>query len=220
MRRAAKLTTLAILSCAAIAAATSASAQVIAYRHRSTVFGDHAAGAAELVRARGAYLRDEVAAARQWVDVAAAQDQLWYQRAEMNYRVKQMELDYIKQKAANNRERDQLNTAAEVAAAQELLQSAQRGVPMWPAALRLEKFAGSMGLIESLLRHWAPNELSGNAFRQALATEAGVLRVRIANDASIAFTDRVEAVQTLQRLQLLAGMSAEAVGAVPQIAMR
>jgi hypothetical protein len=201
-----KLAATAALLVATFALTEMASAQTVAYRHRSTVFGDHAAGLSELVRAQGAFLRDEAAAAAKWVEVAAAEDQLWYQRAEYRYQVKQMQLEYLKQKAQANRERQELTAAADEAAALELLRSAQRGAARWPAALTLPKFAGSMSLVESLLKNWSPDDAAGDAYRAALATEAGVLRTRISNDTSIDFNNRVEAVKTLKRLQRLASM--------------
>lgn len=220
MKRATSITAVVASLLAVFAVTDMASGQVVAYRHRSTVFGDHAAGAAELVRAQGAFLRDHAAAAEQWVNVAAARDQLFYQRVEHAWQIKQMRLDYINQKAANNRERQQFDAAAEMEAAKQLLQSAQQGLPMWPALLKQPQFAGSIGLIESLLKGWAPNDPSAPTYRQALATEAGVLRNRIANDTSLNYHSRVEAVETLQRLQLLAGMPAEQLAAASQIAMR
>jgi hypothetical protein len=204
---------------AAFAVTETVSAQTVAYRHRSTPLGDHAAGLSELVRARGAYLIDEAAAAEKWVQVAAAEDQLWYQRAEYRYQVKQMKLDYAKQKAEANREQRDLAAAAEEAAALRLLRSVQRGAPLWPAALTQPKFAGSMALVESLLKNWSPEDAAGDAYRAALATEAGVLRARITDDMSIDFQSRVEAVKTLKRLQNLASMDRQG-AAVQQLAQR
>ncbi|RIK86665.1 MAG: hypothetical protein DCC67_02690 [Planctomycetota bacterium] len=210
----------AVLAALPVIGAAEATAQVVAYHHRSTVFGDHAAGAAELVRAYGAFLRDEAAAAQQWVSVAAARDQLYYQRGEYHYRLKQLEQQYIQQKAARNRERQQLNAAAEEAAAERLLQSTQHGVPVWPAALQQPKFAGSMTLIESLLQNWSAEGAASPAYRRALATEAGVLRARVAADTTIDFNGRVEAVRTLKRLQLLAERIPDAVPSESRLAMQ
>ena len=66
----------------AIALAPAAFGQVVAYHHHSTALGDAYGGASELVGAQGAFLRDQAAAAETWVRVAAAQDDLAYQRAE------------------------------------------------------------------------------------------------------------------------------------------
>lgn len=184
--------------------ATPAAAQLISMRHHSTVLGDHLSGASELVRAQGAFLRDEAEAAATWVQVAAAADDLHYQRTEHWYQVKRMRVEYLQQKAEVNRERHQLETAAEENAALRLLQTAQRGVPQWPVALRSERFAGSMTTIESILRNWSPDDVTGDAYRRALATEAGVLRARVASDATIDHASRVAAVKTLRQLQVLA----------------
>lgn len=222
MSRFAKLTVnFAALAVVAVALSGSASAQLVALRHHSTILGDHLSGASEFVRAQGTFLRDEAAAAESWVRVAAASDDLQYQRTEHHYQVKQMQLEYLQQKAASNREQMEMKSAAEEAAAMRLLQSAQMGVPSWPTALKNVRYAGSMSLIESLLRNWTPEDTTGGAYRRALATEAGVLRTRVANDMSIDHSGRVQAVQTLRQLQLLASMPGTGVGgAVQQLAAR
>ena len=222
MSRFTKLTVnLAALVVVALALTDSASAQLVAMDHHSTILGDHLSGASELVRAQGSFLRDEAAAAESWVRVAAAADDLQYQRTEHRYQVKQMQIEYLQQKAAANRERMEMDAAAEEMAAMRLLQSAQRGVPSWPTALRNSKYAGSMSLVESLLRNWTPEDTTGGAYRRALATEAGVLRTRVASDRSIDHSSRVQAVQTLRQLQLLANMpGAGEVGTTQQLAVR
>jgi hypothetical protein len=184
----------------------SASAQLVALRHHSTILGDHLSGASELVRAQGAFLRDEAEAAATWVQVSAAADDLHYQRTEHWYQIKRMRVEYLQHKAEANRERQQLETAAEQNAALRLLQTAQRGVPQWPTALQNEKFSGSMTTIESILRNWSPNDVTGDAYRRALSTEAGVLRARVASDSSIDHASRVAAARTLRQLQILATM--------------
>ena len=222
MSRLAKLTVSAsALVVACLAWASSASAQLVALRHHSTILGDHLSGASELVRARGAFLRDEADAAETWVRVAAASDDLQYQRTEHRYQAKRMQIEYLQQKAESNREHLQLETAAEEAAAMRLLQSAKRGVPSWPTALKNTKYAGSMSLVESLLRTWSPEDTTGDAYRRALATEAGVLRTRIASDLSIDHASRVQAVQTLRQLQVLASLPGQGLAAgAQQLALR
>jgi hypothetical protein len=213
------LTSLSVVMISALVLlSASASAQVVAYHHRSTAFGDYAAGASELVRAQGAFLRDEAAAAENWVQVAAARDDLLYQRAERYYQAKQMELEYMKQRAQANREQAQAESAAETAAAQRLVESARLGAVQWPAALTLPRFAESMSLIESILRNWTPAGATSESYRRALVTEAGVLRTRISSDRSIDFLSRVEAVRALTRLQTAAAIPAE--GPSAQVAMR
>jgi hypothetical protein len=214
MSRFIKLTvSFAALVVVALALADKASAQLVYMDHHSTALGDHLSGASELVRAQGAFLRDEADAAETWVRVAAARDDYWYQRAEKFYQVKQMRLNYIQQKANANRQQQSYEAAAEEAAALRLLATVQQGAPQWPAALLNSKFAGSMSLIESLLRNWSPEDTTGAAYRRALATEAGVLRTRVATDMTIDHGSRVEAVETLRQLQLLANLPASDVAA-------
>ncbi len=199
------------------------SAQVVAYGRHSTAFGDYAAGAAELVQAQGQYLVNQSVAAQNFVQATAASDQLQYQRTEYRYQVKQLELKYVQDRADANRQRQNLKSASDEAAARQLVQSAKRGFVQWPTALTQPKYASSMTLIDSILRNWTPEDSTGDAYRRALATEAGVLRARVANDRSINFPSRVEAVKTLAQLQLLAispGTDESSSANGPQLAMR
>jgi hypothetical protein len=188
MSRFIQLTALALVTSLAVRT-DSASAQLVAMRHHSTILGDHFSGASELVRAQGSFLRDEADAAETWVRVAAASDDLQYQRVEHVYQVKQMRVQYLRENAAAR-----------------LLQSAQRGMLFWPKAMQEPRFATSLSTIESLLRNWSPDDATGDVYRRALATEAGVLRERIANDLSIDHASRAKAVETLQHLQVLASL--------------
>jgi hypothetical protein len=191
------------LTLAALASLQSASAQVIAYDHRSTVLGDHLSGASELVRAQGSFLKDEAIAAETWTRVVAAQDQIQYQRDTYRYDVKRMEDEYRNRKAQANRERQQAEETADTAEALRLYQSVQRGAGLWPEALAQSKYAGSMTTVTSLLRNWSPQDPSSDVYRSALATEIGVLKNRVAADQQLDFASRVEAVRTLKQLQQL-----------------
>ena len=184
------------------------SAQVIAYDHRSTVLGDQLAGASELVRAQGAFLKDEATAAETWTRVTAAQDQIQYQRSAYRSDVKRMETELRERKAQSNRERQQAEATADTAEALRLYQSVQRGAGIWPVALRQTRYAGSLATVSSLLRNWSPQEPSSDVYRAALATEIGVLKNRVAADQQLDFASRVEAVKTLKQLQQLAAMPA------------
>lgn len=208
MLRFTKLSVAATLTLAAVAWQSSASAQVIAYDHRSTVLGDHLAGASELVRAQGAFLKDEATAAETWTRVTAAQDQIQYQRSAYRNDVQRMETELRERKAQAIRERQQAEATADTAEALRLYQSVQRGAGLWPVALRQTKYAGSLATVSSLLRNWSPQEPSSDVYRVALATEIGVLRNRVAADKQLDFASRVEAVKTLRQLQQLATMPA------------
>jgi hypothetical protein len=196
-----------------------ASAQVVAYDHRSTVLGDHLAGASELVRANGSFLVDQANATETLVRAQAAHDELMYQRAEYRFQLNQMYNQYLNDKATNRRERNAADEAAEQAAALGLWQKAQRGFVAWPAALKRAEYSNSLSMIESILRAWSPTHPTGDAYRRALATEAGVLRTKIESNQDINFLARVDAVRTLDRLQRLADMDT-AQAAAQQIAMR
>jgi hypothetical protein len=198
----------ATLTLAALASLQSASAQVIAYDHRSTVLGDELAGASELVRAQGSFLKDEATAAETWTRVVAAQDQIQYQRSTYRFDVKRMEAEHRDRKAQSNRERQQAEATTETAEAMKLYESIQRGAGLWPAALTQTKYAGSLATVTSLLRNWSPQEPAGDVYRSALATEIGVLKNRVAADRQLDFASRVEAVRTLKHLQQLTTMPA------------
>jgi hypothetical protein len=208
---------------ALVLVASTVSAQVLSYDHHSTAFGDFFAGRAELALAQGQFLVNQSIAAQNWVQAAAANDQLQYQRAEYRWNLKQMEMKYREDKANANRQQAAQKMASEEAAARQLLQSAKRGIVQWPVALTQPKFAGSMTLVESHLRKFSPDDPACDAYRRALATEVGVLRNQIAGDKSIDFNSRVAAVHTLSQLQQLATLPAPTAGAPatsPQLAMR
>jgi hypothetical protein len=211
------ITLIALALTSLLAAGHAASAQVVAYDHRSTVWGDHLAGASELVRAQGSFLRDYADSTETLVRAQAAHDDLMYQRAEYRFQLRQMYDQYLRDKAETNRQRDAAHASAEDAAALSLWQRAQRGFVAWPVVLKQDEFANSMTLIESILRNWSPANPSADAYRRALATEAGVLKARIELDKTIAFNARVDAVRTLSRLQRLAEMTGIE---GPQLAMR
>ncbi|MBL9165227.1 MAG: hypothetical protein JNL18_21045 [Planctomycetaceae bacterium] len=198
----------ATLAIAAVAWQSTASAQVIAYDHRSTVLGDQLAGASELVRAQGSFLKDEADAAETWTRVVAAQDQIQYKRSAYRYDVQRMESELRDRKAQANRERQQAEATAEMAEAVRLYQSVQRGAGLWPVALRQTKYAGSLATVSSLLRNWSPEDSSSDVYRAALATEIGVLKNRVAADRQLDFASRVDAVKTLKQLQQLATLPA------------
>ena len=93
--------------------AHSVSAQVLAYDHHSTAFGDFAAGRAELALAQGQFLVNQSIAAQNWVQAAAASDQLQYQRAEYRWNIKQMEMKYMEDRASASRQRAALKSASD-----------------------------------------------------------------------------------------------------------
>ncbi len=196
----------ATLALVAVALQQQASAQVIAYDHRSTVLGDQLAGASEMVRAQGSFLKDQAIAAETWMRVTAAQDQIQYQRSAYRFDVKRMENELRERKAQANRERQQAEATAETAAALRLYHSVQRGAGHWPAALRQTRYAGSLATVTSLLRNWSPQDPTSDLYRAALATEIGVLKNRVAADQQLDFASRVEAVKALKQLQELATM--------------
>ncbi|MBA4106508.1 MAG: hypothetical protein C0485_12185 [Pirellula sp.] len=208
MSRTAALTLAAVATFAVAGLEQQVTAQTIAYDHRSTVLGDHLAGASELVRAQGAFLKDEATAAETWTRVTAAQDQIQYQRTTYRSDVARMETENLERKAQTNRERQQAEANADMAAALRLYQSVQRGAGFWPVALRDGKYASSLATISALMRNWSPQDSSSEVYRVALATEIGVLRNRVAADRQLDFASRVDAVKTLKQLQQLATMPA------------
>jgi hypothetical protein len=210
---------------AATSVASRASAQFFGYvpysyaRH-STVAGDYFGGAAELVRAHGAYERDLADAAETWVRVSAASDAAAYQRAEYHFQLRQRRDEYRKQLAEERTQRYETRAAQRIDEARRIWTEAQNGLPLWPAALERPEFAASVRQIESILEHWTPdNSPLGDAYRRALTTEIGVVRARVTTDQRISFADRVAAVRILNSLELFA-KTAPAVALDGRVAMR
>lgn len=199
--------TIASLAFLAVATITvPASAQVLYYDHHSTALGDWYGGAAEVLHGQAAYVKAEAEAAETWVRAAVAYDDLQYQRAQHNIQIKQLRLDYQQQRREDKLARQAATLAAQEAQAVRLHKTAQTGAVNWPSALLRPEFATSMSMIESVLRNWNLDDPNGDAYRRALATEAGVLRQRVANNRNIPYNSRLQAVVTLKRLQLLAGV--------------
>ena len=130
-------------------------------------------------------------------------------------------VEYLKQKRDDRVARQTAAAAANETAAVRLWKSAQQGMVNWPAALTRPEYASSMSTVESILRNWSPSDAATSpAYRRALATEAGVLRAKIAGNTKIAFNSRLEAVNTLKKLQLLAASPELGTDGGPQLAMR
>jgi hypothetical protein len=150
----------------------------------------------------------------------AAYSDLAYTNTQRLWEAKQMKIEYQKAKRDDKLSRQAASAVNEETAALRLWKNAQQGFVAWPTALARPEYSASMSLVESILRNWSPSDDSTSAaYRQALATEAGVLRNKIAANKSIAFNNRVEAVKTLKKLEILATMTdLSEVG--PQLAMR
>ncbi len=196
----------ALFAIAALAAMNSANAQVLYYDHHSTVLGDWQGGAAEVLHGHAADVKAEAEAAETWVKADAAYEDLRYQRTQHDIQTKQLRQEYNHQIREEKLARQAATIAAQENDAVRLHKSVQMGGVNWPAALKRPEFSSSMSMIESVLRNWTPNEANGEAYRKALATETGVLRNKIANNHNIPFNSRLEAVRTLKKLQLLAGV--------------
>ncbi|MCA9237050.1 MAG: hypothetical protein KDA44_16365 [Planctomycetales bacterium] len=189
------------------------------YHHRSTALGDAYSGASELVRAEGAYLKDEADAALTWLEVDRGREAFRYEMGEWRQQVELRRQREIQDKAEARRARQQQDAQVRSVSAQELARDIRDGMPVWPAALREPQYSGSLSMIESILRNWdATTAPMANVYRSALSTELGVLENRVAADDSIGFVYRVEAVRTLRLLRELT--EANAAAPAPQLAMR
>lgn len=197
----------ALVTIISLAAVNSASAQVLYYDHHSTAAGDWLGGSAEVLHGQAAYVKAEAEAANTWVQAAAAYDDLQYQRTQHHIQTKQLRLDYQQQRREDKLARRAASMVAQENQAVRLQKTVQVGAVNWPTALLRPEFSSSMSMIESVLRNWNPNGADGDTYRRALATEAGVLRNRIASNQNIPFGNRVEAVRTLKQLQVLAGVT-------------
>lgn len=182
-----------------------ASAQPWIYHHHSTAQGDFLGGSAELTQAQGQFAKDVASAAEIWVRVAAAQDDLQYKHYENHLRCKQVELEYRESKRQAIETRNELKDARRLAEARQLWTDAKNGYVRWPAALNGREYATSLSLVESLLRTWPESDgYFGPIYRKSLATELGVLRSKISHDKKVPFHQQVDAIQTLDGLELAA----------------
>jgi len=203
------ITLAALVTIFSLSQVATSSAQVLYYDHHSTAAGDFLGGSAEVLHGQAAYLKAEAESAEIWVRASAANDDRLYQRFQYNIQAKQQQLEYQQQRREDKLARKTALAVAHENQAIRLQKTVQLGAMNWPTALTRREFSSSMSMIESVLRNWNPNDPNNDAFRRALATEAGVLRNKIANNPSIPFASRVEAVQTLKKLQTLAGLTGD-----------
>lgn len=202
-------TSAALAALIAVLGASAASAQVVAYHHRSTVAGDFLAGYGEAVLAEGIADRNHAIAYRTYVQADRERAALNYEIIQGRMYLNEQRNEAIRQKIENRRASQAEKSLAQDAAAQQLLVDVQRGVQQWPEALERSEFAQSMDLIQRLLQGWTPDGTSAdNAYRKALLTQAAVLKSQVASDREISFANRRNAVATLSKVSRLAKMDA------------
>jgi hypothetical protein len=190
------------------------------YDHHSTVFGDWQAGTAERLNAEGNFAQAIAAAEKQHIENAAAYEDYRYQYVQHYYQAKELKRQDQAQRRDDKVARQSAAAAAEETAAIRLWKSAQQGIVNWPSALTRPEFSSSMSTVESILRNWSPSDnATSGAYRQALATEAGVLRAKVMGNDKLSFSNKVEAVKTLAKLQTLA-TATDLAEVSPQLAMR
>lgn len=177
------------------------SAQVMMYHHRSTVLGDHLAGYAEMLQADGLNALNHAQADSIWVRSQRELEQLRQERLAAYHYEKQWQEEQIRDKAAENRDRQQRAQQQLQRESSQLLQDVQHGRHIWPRVLQSPAISGYMLQIESILRNWDDGYPSD---RRALRLAADELRLIVANADSFRFHDRVEAIRTLKRIATLA----------------
>jgi hypothetical protein len=220
MRTSILIATLAVVTATA---SSSAVAQVVAYHHRSTVYGDWTAGAAELVGAQGRAAVDYARAYEISVRADHNLEDLRQKRLQAHLYEREYRIQMQREKTAERRQRQASEEVSQAQTARELILGVQHGTLAWPVALQRPEYAHSMRMIESILANWSPaSDTSFRAYRSALATEAGVLRVKISSsDRGISFLEKVAAVRTLKTLQWMASADvAPADGGVAHLALR
>jgi hypothetical protein len=181
--------------------------QAMFYDHRSTAEGDIRSGMADQQAAWGA-------AARNWGEGYGLYMSGEEQRLSIAYQVyeiRRMVADDRRldlERRANDRRRKQADEAeAFDAAARQLISEYRVGVVQWPEALNRSEFAESMSVIESMLAIVGQQRGAMDTYtRRALATEAGVLRQRVASNKAISHDSRVAAVKALKLAQRAAAI--------------
>lgn len=182
-------------------AASSASAQIQAYHHRSTVYGDHLGGLAEVIHADGLAARNHAKAYQTLVRAEREREQLRQEQFAAYHYEQQLRQQQIQRKADENRARRALEAQRLEQSAQYLLQDVQNKSHVWPAALRQPEFAGHLLQVESILRDWDAGYPSD---RRALRFIAEELREEIAQASHVDFLDRVAAMDTIKQIDVLA----------------
>ena len=198
----ARFTTIpAVALLAVIALASSASAQILSYHHRSTVLGDHLGGYAEVLHADGANARNRALAYRTMVRAEREREVLRQEQLAAYHYEQEFHQQQIRQRAAENRRRQELESQQLEQSSQFLLEDVQLKRNVWPKALRQAEFAGYMLQVESILRDWSAGYASD---RRALRMISEELRTAITGTPNVNFEDRVDAMQTLKKIEHLA----------------
>jgi hypothetical protein len=174
------------------------------FHHRSTYEGDVREAMARQERANGAATRDHAEGYKAYMSAEQQRLAIWYQAYEIRRLVEQDRQTDAQRKAEFHRQRMAEQSAAQQAAARTLLAEIQMGVYIWPAALRRPEFSSSLGVIESVLRQWNSAGNVDSYARNALATEASLLRRRVSGNSNIPFDNQTTAVRTLKLLQRVA----------------
>lgn len=202
--------------------ATEASAQAVAYRHRSTAYGDYLSGSADLVLAYGRAAEHHAEAFAITVRAANDLEDLRQKRLRAYYYEREYRDQLIREKAEERKVEQHATEAERDSDALALVRQYELGVFVWPNALQRPEYSSSTRLIESILGNWTPENGSDfRPYRTALLTEAAVLRTRVSTAADLRFEDKATAVRTLASLQRLAGLEdASTRDAAPKLAVR
>lgn len=186
---------------ALVSIASNASAQVVAYHHRSTVLGDHLSGYAEVLHADGLNARNRAVAYQRFIRAEREREQLRQERLAAYHYEQEFAAAQIRAKAADNRARQQQQTDQLRESSERLLRDVKLRRNVWPAALRSDEFAGRMLQIESILRAFdAPYPSDIRALR--IASEE--LRTELSEASHLDHQDRTEAIATVKRIEYLA----------------
>jgi hypothetical protein len=174
--------------------------------HHSTYEGSVRDAMSRQERAAGAAERDRAEGYQRFMSAEQQRLEIWYQAYEIRRQIEEDRWVDAARKKERRQQRAVERSAAEQAAVRALITQLQMGVNAWPPALRRPEFQASVRVMENVLRDWDMADYVDGYARNALVTEAGVLRRRIAEHAAIRFADRLAAVRTLKLLQRLAAL--------------
>jgi len=185
---------------AATLAASTASAQVVSYRHHSTIAGDYLGGYAEAVHAEGLNIRNRAYAYRVLVAAEREREALRQERDTAYRYESELDRKEVARRAEINRERRRLKAEQLNEDAQYLLEDIQNRRHIWPEALREPQYAGHRLQIESIVRDWDTGYPGDRRSLEIVVTE---LRDHLDANTTANHLSHREAVDTLRQLEAL-----------------
>jgi hypothetical protein len=197
-----------ILTVAALVIVSPAAAQVLSYHHRSTAFGDYAAGQAELELARGRAVVDRAYAYELRVRTERQRQSLLYDRMELRQLAKQLREERSQAAFEARKKREVGRRARNSDAAGRMLADVRQGSFKWPKLLATGMYSAERLRIEAVLRNWNGSESS--QVQAAIVELAKQLRAKVLDpQANATHLERVQAMRVVTQLEYLSTTAGE-----------